>query len=79
MNNGIALSGTARWMFDRGLIGLSDDLQILISRQANDPDAVRALINQSGRGDKDIFTIADALDDPQWRAFIQRKAESYRA
>jgi putative restriction endonuclease len=27
------------WMFDRGLIGLTDDLQILISRQANDPTA----------------------------------------
>lgn len=48
VNNGIALSGTAHWMFDRGLISLSDDLQILISRQANDPDAVRAFINQSG-------------------------------
>ncbi len=48
VNNGIALSGTAHWMFDRGLISLSDDLQILVSRQANDPDAVRALINQSG-------------------------------
>jgi|SRR5579883_2060381 len=49
VSNGIALSGTAHWMFDRGLIGLSDDLQVLISRQANDPDAVRALINPSGR------------------------------
>src|SRR3954464_560700 len=37
------------------------------------------LINQSGRGDKDIFTIADAFKDPQWEAFIQKKAESYRA
>jgi tryptophan synthase beta chain len=37
------------------------------------------LINQSGRGDKDIFTIADALDDPSWRAFIIAKAEAYRA
>jgi tryptophan synthase beta chain len=37
------------------------------------------LINQSGRGDKDIFTIADAFEDPQWEAFIQKKAESYRA
>jgi len=37
------------------------------------------LINQSGRGDKDIFTIADALDDPSWRAFIIDKAEAYRA
>jgi tryptophan synthase beta chain len=37
------------------------------------------LINQSGRGDKDIFTIADAFKDPKWEAFILAKAESYRA
>ncbi len=42
------------------------------------PDDV-ILINQSGRGDKDIFTIADAFKDPKWEAFIQKKAESYRA
>jgi putative restriction endonuclease len=48
INNGIALSGTVHWMFDRGLISLSDDLQILVSRQANDPDDIRALINKSG-------------------------------
>jgi tryptophan synthase beta chain len=42
------------------------------------PDDV-VLINQSGRGDKDIFTIADALDDPEWKAFIQQKAQAYRA
>ena len=48
VSNGIALSGTVHWMFDRGLIGLSDDLQILISRQANDPDSIRTLVNKSG-------------------------------
>lgn len=48
INNGIALSGTVHWMFDRGLIGLSDNLQILVSRQANDPDGIRALINKNG-------------------------------
>jgi len=37
------------------------------------------LINQSGRGDKDIFTIADAFGDPEWMKFIQKKAEEYRA
>ncbi len=47
--NGIALSGTAHWMFDRGLIGLSDDLEILISRQVNDPGSVRAFTNKTGR------------------------------
>jgi len=35
------------------------------------------LINQSGRGDKDIFTIADAFADPKWQKFIQKKAEEY--
>jgi len=43
------------------------------------PKDAAILINQSGRGDKDIFTIADALDDPSWRAFIISKAEAYRA
>ncbi len=33
------------------------------------------LINQSGRGDKDIFTIADALEDPHWKTFIQQRAK----
>ncbi|MET0387916.1 MAG: tryptophan synthase subunit beta [Polyangiales bacterium] len=42
------------------------------------PEA-RILINQSGRGDKDIFTIADAFGDPSWRSFILQKAEAYRA
>ncbi len=37
------------------------------------------LINQSGRGDKDIFTIADAFADPSFRQFIIDKAEAYRA
>jgi len=37
------------------------------------------IINQSGRGDKDIFTVADAFQDPGWREFIIRKAEQYRA
>jgi len=49
ISNGIALSGTAHWMFDRGLISLADDLNILISRQTNDPQGVRSIINKSGR------------------------------
>lgn len=49
INNGIALSGTAHWMFDRGLISLSDDLDIVISRQVNDLDSVRGFINTTGR------------------------------
>lgn len=37
------------------------------------------IINQSGRGDKDIFTVADAFKDPKWEAFIIDKAEEYNA
>lgn len=36
------------------------------------------IINQSGRGDKDIFTIADAFNDPSWKQFIMDKAREYK-
>ncbi|WP_424988438.1 HNH endonuclease [Microbulbifer sp. S227A] len=49
VSNGLALSGTAHWMFDRGLIGISDELEILVSRQTNDQDAVSSLVNTSGK------------------------------
>lgn len=49
VSNGLALSGTAHWMFDRGLIGVADDHTILISRQVNDRDGAEGLINRSGR------------------------------
>lgn len=49
IQNGIALSGTVHWMFDRGLISLSDDLDILVSRQVNDPASINGLINRSMR------------------------------
>jgi tryptophan synthase beta chain len=42
------------------------------------PDEI-ILINQSGRGDKDIFTIAEAFDDPKWKQFIIEKAKQYHA
>lgn len=49
VNNGIALSGTVHWMFDRGLLSLTDELEILVSRGVNDQDGIRQLINRSGR------------------------------
>ena len=44
VRNGIALSSTIHWIFDRGLISIEDDYSVLI---ANDrvPDAVTRLIN----------------------------------
>ena len=35
VRNGIALSGTVHWMFDRGLLSLGDDFEILQSRKLN--------------------------------------------
>ena len=49
VSNGLALSGTAHWMFDRGLVGLSADLDILVSRQSNDPRAIGSIINKTGK------------------------------
>ena len=49
INNGLALSGTVHWMFDRGLISLSDDLDIMVSRQVNDRDGVESLINKTSK------------------------------
>ncbi|MBW8843089.1 MAG: HNH endonuclease [Sphingomonadales bacterium] len=49
ITNGIALSGTVHWMFDRGLIALADNFDVLISRQVNDAEGVKSLINPSGR------------------------------
>ena len=37
------------------------------------------LINLSGRGDKDIFTIADAFKDKKWQDFIIKRGEGYHA
>ncbi len=46
--NGLALSGTVHWMFDRGLISVSDDYKILIARNHVPEDAFR-LLNTDGK------------------------------
>jgi putative restriction endonuclease len=59
ITNGIALSGTAHWMFDRGLISLGDDLEVLVSRQVNDPESVWGLVRRERR--------AAVPGNPAWR------------
>jgi putative restriction endonuclease len=60
VSNGFALSGTAHWMFDRGLISVTDDHEILISRHVNDTAGVRAIINKTGH----ILTPVRTADQP---------------
>ncbi|MEM7491040.1 MAG: HNH endonuclease [Pseudomonadota bacterium] len=43
IRNGLALSGTLHWMFDRGLISVAEDHTILVSRNKVDAETARRL------------------------------------
>ena len=58
VRNGIAVSGTVHWMFDRGMISLRDDFSILTSRHLNSD--VSHLINS----DKDAIVPEDVRFRP---------------
>lgn len=47
VTNGLALSGTIHWMFDRGLLGVGDEREILISRKVNDVGNLDRLLNSN--------------------------------
>src|SRR3977135_4341515 len=47
VRNGLALSGTVHWMFDRGLVSIGDDYKILVAKNHVPEDAAR-LLNRSG-------------------------------
>ena len=49
VENGIALSGTVHWMFDRGLISLSDGGEILLSHKINDVAGMTKLLHPDRR------------------------------
>ena len=48
-SNGIALSGTLHWMFDRGLISVAEDHSIMISHNKVDLDTVDRLVHPDRR------------------------------
>ncbi|MAS41380.1 MAG: tryptophan synthase subunit beta [Porticoccaceae bacterium] len=69
-------------MRTEGLIPALESTHAFAQAIAEAPTLARddiILINQSGRGDKDIFTVADAIEDRAWEAFIRTKAEQYGA
>jgi putative restriction endonuclease len=50
VRNGLALSGTLHWMFDRGLISVAEDSEtILVSRNKLPSDVISRLIRPSGK------------------------------
>ena len=48
LRNGVALSSTFHWMFDRGLISIDDDYSLLFKRNAVPGNAL-SLVNRDGR------------------------------
>ena len=49
VRNGLALSGTVHWMFDRGLVSVAEDMTILISRNKVTSEVVDRLIVPGGK------------------------------
>ena len=59
-----------------GIIGALESTHAVAAalREANSMSADETvLVNLSGRGDKDLFTIADALEDENWKRFLKDK------
>ena len=69
-------------MAKEGLIPALESTHAFVQAFKEAPDMAQdeaLIINMSGRGDKDIFTVAHAFDDPSWKEFIARKGADYAA
>jgi tryptophan synthase beta chain len=68
-----------RVMRAEGIIGALESTHAVAGalREAGDLEPTQSiLVSLSGRGDKDIFTIGDALDDSSWKKFLKDKAKT---
>lgn len=71
------ISTFKRVMRAEGIIGALESTHGVAGalREAGAMEPTQAiLVSLSGRGDKDIFTIGDALDDASWKQFLKDKA-----
>jgi len=71
VQNGIALSGTVHWMFDRGLLGIADNMEIMISRHINDRDSIDKLIQKTF-----VATVPDDSRKAPHPAFLKWHREN---
>lgn len=61
VRNGLALSGTLHWMFDRGLVAVADDCRtIVVSRNKVPGDVVDRFLHPSGQ----LLAAEDRRDSP---------------
>ena len=64
--NGIALSGTVHWMFDRGLLSIGDNHEILVSRKVNDIESLDRLLYPSRK-----LRLPESASDSPARTFLE--------
>jgi putative restriction endonuclease len=65
VRNGLALSKTVHWMFDRGLLSVDSDFKILTAK-GHVPEPIRRLIHPSG-----YLTLPDAAGSRPHPAFLE--------
>ena len=71
VSNGLALSGTVHWMFDRGLLGLSNDGEILVSRHINNIDEANRILLPERRA-----RLPEAISDRPHPAYLEWHREN---
>jgi putative restriction endonuclease len=71
VQNGLALSGTVHWMFDRGLLTVADSAEILLSNHINDVDGVRKILHADG-----LARFPDTAHDKPDPAFLRWHREN---
>lgn len=69
VRNGLALSGTVHWMFDRGLISVDDDYSMLIAN-GGVPDTISRLMNPERR-----LLVPARQDEQPHSQFLQHHRE----
>ncbi|MCF6444873.1 HNH endonuclease [Nereida sp. MMG025] len=71
VQNGLALSGTLHWMFDRGLIAVGDNHEILVSDNKVSPDISRRLISSDRK-----LHLPDKRSDWPHPAYLKHHRET---
>lgn len=69
VRNGIALTGTMHWLFDRGLISVDDEFRVMAASTL--PDDAARLIRPEG-----ILLLPDDLTDRPHRSFLRFHRET---
>jgi len=73
------LDAVAALMAEEGIISALESahgLAVAMREARSAPRTANFLINLSGRGDKDIFTIAEAFGDKSWGHYLRRRADT---